>query len=111
MTDLIAPQGMICFVVTSQKQHDIEKLKTKSAGIVWEFMFTRPMLGTDDIQQQQRILQRIAELIDSGSLRHALTQQFDHLTVDNLRAAHQLLADGHNRGKITLGPIADCDNA
>jgi zinc-binding alcohol dehydrogenase family protein len=111
VTDLIAPQGMICFVVTSQQNHNIEKLKTKSAGIVWEFMFTRPMLNTDDIDQQQRILQRIAELVDSGALQHTLVQQFDFLTVDNLQAAHQLIASGHTRGKIALGPISNADNA
>ena len=111
MVELIKPQGLIGLAVNFSQPVDLNLLKNKSAGLVWEFMFTRPMLNTEDIQQQQRILQRIAELIDSGSLRHALTQQFDYLTVDNLRSAHQLLADGHSRGKITLGPIADCDNA
>lgn len=111
MAELIKPQGLIGLAVNFEKPVDLNLLKNKSAGLVWEFMFTRPMLQTDDIQQQQRILQRISELIESGSLRHALTQRFDTLTVDNLQAAHVLIESGHSRGKIALGPIPGSDNA
>ena len=111
MAELIKPQGLIGIAVSFEKPVDLNLLKNKSAGLVWEFMFTRPMLNTDDIDQQQRILQRIAELVDSGALQHTLVQQFDFLTVDNLQAAHQLIASGHTRGKIALGPISNTDNA
>ncbi len=111
MAELIKPQGLIGLVVNFNKPVDLNLLKNKSVGLVWEFMFSRPMLQTDDIQQQHRILQRIAELIQSGCLRHTLTQRFDALTVDNLQAAHALIETGHNRGKIALGPIPDSDNA
>ena len=111
MAELIKPQGLIGIAVSFEKPVDLNLLKNKSAGLVWEFMFTRPILNTDDIDQQQRILQRIAELVDSGALQHTLVQQFDFLTVDNLQAAHQLIASGHTRGKIALGPISNADNA
>lgn len=111
MAELIKPQGLIGLAVSFNKPVDLNLLKNKSAGLVWEFMFTRPMLNTEDMQQQQRILQRIAELIDSGCLRHALTQQFDQLTVENLQAAHTLIEAGNSRGKIALGPISGTDNA
>lgn len=111
MAELIKPQGLIGLAVSFNKPVDLNLLKNKSAGLVWEFMFTRPMLNTEDMQQQQRILQRIAELIDSGYLRHALTQQFDQLTVENLQAAHALIEAGKSRGKIALGPISGTDNA
>ncbi len=105
MAELIKPQGLIGLAVNFSRPVDFNLLKNKSAGMVWEFMFTRPMLQTDDIQLQQRILQRIAELIDSGCLRHTLTQRFDALTVDNLQAAHAIIEAGHSHGKIALGPI------
>ena len=37
MSDLIAPQGMICSIVETTQSHDLDKLKSKSAGFVWEF--------------------------------------------------------------------------
>lgn len=111
MAELIKPQGLIGLAVSFNKPGDLNLLKNKSAGLVWEFMFTRPMLQTDDMQQQQRILQRIAELIDSGCLRHTLTQQFDQLTVENLQAAHAVIDAGKSRGKIALGAMPETDNA
>ena len=106
MAELIKPQGLIGLAVSFSQPVDLNLLKNKSAGLVWEFMFTRPMLETDDMSTQQSILHRIAELIDSGCLQHTLTQQFDALTVDNLEAAHALIETGHWRGKIALGPMS-----
>lgn len=107
VTDLIAPQGMICFVVTSQKQHDIEKLKTKSAGIVWEFMFTRPMYQTSDMTAQQQILNRIAEMLDAKKLKTTLRQTLGPITAENISLAHEQLLSGKTLGKIALTAIED----
>lgn len=107
VTDLIAPQGMICFVVTSQKQHDIEKLKTKSAGIVWEFMFTRPMYQTADMTAQQQILNRIAEMLDAQKLQSTLKQTLGPISAENIQLAHQQLLTGKTLGKIALTAIKD----
>lgn len=105
VTDLIAPQGMICFVVTSQKNHDIEKLKTKSAGIVWEFMFTRPLYQTRDITAQHQLLNRIAEMLDANKLQSTLKQTLGPMTADNIRRAHEQLLSGKTLGKIALTAI------
>ncbi len=105
VTDLIAPQGMICFVVTSQQNHNIEKLKTKSAGIVWEFMFTRPMYKTRDITAQHQLLNRIAEMLDSKKLQCTLKQILGPITADNIRQAHERLLSGKTIGKIALTAI------
>lgn len=105
VTDLIAPQGMICFVVTSQQQQNIDKLKTKSAGIVWEFMFTRPMFKTDDISAQHQLLNRVSEMLDDGSLRSTLKHNLGPMTADSLSEAHQQLLSGHTLGKIALTAI------
>jgi zinc-binding alcohol dehydrogenase family protein len=107
VTDLIAPQGMICFVVTSQKNHDIEKLKTKSAGIVWEFMFTRPMYQTRDITAQHQLLNRIAEMLDANKLQSTLKQTLGPISADTIRRAHEQLVSGKTLGKIALTAIED----
>jgi zinc-binding alcohol dehydrogenase family protein len=103
--ELIAPQGMICFVVTSQQNHNIDVLKTKSAGLVWEFMFTRPMFKTADITAQHQLLNRIAEMLDEGLLRCTLQQTFGAINTDTINQAHQQLLSGTTLGKIALTAI------
>jgi NADPH2:quinone reductase len=105
MADLIAPQGMICSIVGTQELHDLDSLKSKSAGFVWEFMFTRPMFKTADLSSQHYILTEIAQLIDSGRLTHNLTNTIGPLTSDNLKAAHTQLLSGNTIGKVALTGI------
>lgn len=107
VTDLIAPQGLICFVVTSQQDHNIDKLKAKSAGIVWEFMFTRPVYQTADITAQHQLLNRIAEMLDDGRLRCTLKETLGPINTDNLTLAHQKLLEGHTLGKIALTAVTE----
>ncbi|MCX4186685.1 zinc-binding alcohol dehydrogenase family protein [Methylophaga sp. OBS4] len=105
LAELVAPQGMICFVVTSQQNHNIDVLKTKSAGLVWEFMFTRPMFKTADITAQHQLLNRIAEMLDEGLLRCTLRQTFGAINADTIHQAHQQLLSGTTLGKIALTAI------
>jgi len=105
LAELVAPQGLICYVVTSQKNHNIDLLKTKSAGIVWEFMFTRPMYETFDMSAQHQLLNRIAEMLDEGMLRCTMKQNLGPMSVATLTQAHQLLLSGKTLGKISLQAI------
>lgn len=105
MATLIAPHGLIGLAVNFEQPVDLNLLKNKSAGIVWEFMFTRPMLQTADMQKQQMILKRIAELIDIGCISAVMTKDYANLTKENLYRAHQQLRTGGGRGKIGLGPL------
>ncbi|MBN46411.1 MULTISPECIES: zinc-binding alcohol dehydrogenase family protein [unclassified Methylophaga] len=107
MVELIAPQGLIALVVSFQQPVDLNLLKTKSAGLVWEFMFTRPHLKTTDISQQGLILKRIAEMADLNQLYPVSLQHFDNLTPQTLEQAHDLVSHGKTIGKITLGPLSD----
>ena len=102
MAELIAPQGMICVVVTSRQKLDLDSLKTKSAGIVWEFMFTRPLFNTDDMSMQHEILNRVAEMLDEGILQCTLKEVVGPMTIENINLAHQKLLGGHTIGKIAL---------
>ncbi|MFW5450276.1 MAG: zinc-binding alcohol dehydrogenase family protein [Methylophagaceae bacterium] len=105
MAELIAPQGMICTIVGTQEKHDFDCLKSKSAGLVWEFMFTRPMFNTDDIAEQHTILNNIAQLLDNGILICTLTETLGAISVDNINKAHQQLLNGSTIGKLALTAI------
>ncbi len=107
MVELIAPQGLIALVVSFQHPVDLNLLKNKSAGLVWEFMFTRPLMKTEDLAHQGEILQRIANMVDSNQLQPISQQHFNQLTAETLDNAHQLVHQGRTIGKITLGPMAD----
>jgi zinc-binding alcohol dehydrogenase family protein len=107
MVELIAPQGLIALVVNFQQPIDLNLLKNKSAGLVWEFMFTRPRMQTNDIQQQGNILKQVAEMIELNQLRPIAQRHFDKLTPHTLEQAHDLLSQSQTLGKITLGPLSD----
>jgi len=102
MAELIAPQGMICSIVGTQQKHDLDCLKSKSAGFVWEFMFTRPLYKTADLIEQHRLLNTISALLDQGELKTTLTQTIGSLNPQNLVQAHQQLATGSTIGKLVL---------
>jgi NADPH2:quinone reductase len=102
MVELIAPQGLICSIVGTAEAHNFDVLKSKSAGFLWEFMFTRSMYRTSDMQQQHVLLDEIARLVDAGTVRGTLQTLGGALTPENLRAAHRRLESGSMIGKLVL---------
>jgi NADPH2:quinone reductase len=102
MVELIKPQGHIASITGSSDPVVLNKLKTKSASFSWEFMYTRSMFETDDIQEQHTILNKIADLLDDGTLKTTLNETFVGLTVDNFKKAHELLESGKTIGKIAI---------
>jgi len=101
-TAVIAPQGTICTIVENKHALDVSPLKSKSAGFVWEFMFTRSMYQTEDMIEQGRLLEEIARLIESGQLRATGTEVLSPINAANLREAHARLEAGHVIGKLVL---------
>ncbi len=102
MAALIAPEGMICSLVNSETKYDMNVLKTKSAGFIWEFMFTRPMFKTKNMTAQHNILTNIATMLDEGKIISTLQQTMGPITPDNITKAHQQLQTGQTIGKIAL---------
>lgn len=102
MTELIAPQGLICSIVGTSQKHDLDRLKSKSAGFVWEFMFTRSMYNTADMIRQHELLNGIGGLIDVGKIKTTLNKTLGRLSVENIMAAHRQLETGSSIGKIVL---------
>ncbi|MGJ8680651.1 zinc-binding alcohol dehydrogenase family protein, partial [Paraglaciecola sp.] len=66
--ELLTPMGKIA-LIDDPKSLDISKLKLKSLSLHWEFMFTRSMFKTTDINEQHRLLNQVADLIDQGYIR------------------------------------------
>lgn len=102
MAELIKPQGSICSIVETAAPVGLGLLKNKSATFVWEFMYTRSMYQTDDMIEQHRILKRVADLIDSGTLKTTVNKVLTPINATNLRAAHAELEAGTAIGKIVL---------
>lgn len=100
--ELIAPQGQICTIVENSRPLDQSKLKSKSAALHWEFMFTRSMFSTPDIAEQGNILQQVARLLDEKKIEGTLSETLHGLSVENLTRAHQKVAAGKMRGKIVI---------
>jgi zinc-binding alcohol dehydrogenase family protein len=102
MAELIRPQGTIVAIVGSRGPLDLNPLKEKSAGFVWDYMFTRARYATDDRHRQGEILAAVAERIDAGRLRTTLRETLAPISPATLRQAHEQLETGRTIGKIAL---------
>ncbi|MDR0277666.1 MAG: zinc-binding alcohol dehydrogenase family protein [Paucimonas sp.] len=101
LVEALAPQGKLA-LIDDPKQLDVVKLKRKSLSLHWEFMYTRSLFETPDMLEQHKLLNRVAELIDAGTLKTTLGEHFGTINAQNLRRAHQLLESGAAKGKIVL---------
>lgn len=100
--DIIKPQGHIVSITGSNNPLNINVLKNKSVTFSWEFMYTRSMFTTDDIDRQHQILNHIADLLDDGTIKTTLTTTLKGLTVENLKKAHQMQESGKTIGKTVI---------
>lgn len=101
IAEMVAPQGRIC-LIDDPEPIDVRLLKRKSAALHWEFMFTRPVFDTPDIEAQRHLLTEVSRLVDAGTLRTTLAQHMGRITAANLRAAHALVESGKAHGKLVL---------
>lgn len=101
IAELIQPRGQIA-LIDDPKNLDVTLLKPKSLSLRWEFMFTRSMFQTTDIEQQSKLLNRVSELIDNETLISTVNQNLGELTVENLKRAHALQENGRVIGKNVL---------
>jgi NADPH:quinone reductase len=102
MLEAIAPQGKICSIVEARQLPDVGLLSQKSATFAWEEMFTRVRYETPDMIEQARILDKVAELVDSGVLQTTVTERLSPINAGNLRLAHARVEKGDMIGKIVL---------
>jgi len=101
IVEMLAPQGQFA-LIDDPDTLDAMPLKRKSISLHWELMFTRSMFETPDMARQREILDRVAALVDSGTLRTTVGENFGAITAANLRRAHALVESNKARGKIVL---------
>lgn len=102
LVEALAPQGRLALIDDPEQALDIMQLKRKSLSLHWELMFTRSLFETADMIEQHRLLDRVAELVDAGTLHTTLGEHFGSINAANLRRAHALLESGTAKGKIVL---------
>lgn len=100
--EIIKPQGHIVTITGSADPLHLNLLKEKSVSFSYEFMYTRSMFTTDDMEEQHKILNEIAELMDRGTLKPTLTTTLEGFTVENLKKAHQMQESGKTIGKTVI---------
>jgi len=61
MADIIAPEGAICSIVENAEPLDLNILKRKSVTFAWEFMFTKSMFNTPNMEAQGALLNEVAK--------------------------------------------------
>jgi NADPH2:quinone reductase len=98
---LIAPQGRWA-LIDDPGVVDIAPFKRKSVSTHWEFMFTRPVFDTADVDAQGALLDEVSRLVDAGTLKTTLGDHFGVINAANLKRAHALIERGAARGKIVL---------
>jgi NADPH2:quinone reductase len=102
MAQLVAPQGAVVAIVANQKPLSMDLVRSKSASVCWELMFTRPRFKTPDMIEQHRLLNRVGEWLDQKKLRPTLRETLSPINGQNLRKAHEKLESGTMIGKLVL---------
>ncbi len=100
--ELLAPFGKIALIDDPSTPLDVMKMKPKSLSLHIEFMYARSMFQTADMDEQGRLLSRVADLIDQGYIQTTAGKNLGTINAANLRAAHAELESGKSIGKIVL---------
>jgi len=98
--EVLRPFGQIV-AIDDPSGVDVLGLKAKSLTWHWAFMFTRALYGFE-MEAQQRLLTRTAELVDTGVLRTTVTKVIEGLNAAGLREAHRDVESGHTSGKVVV---------
>lgn len=105
LVELIKPRGHIA-LIDDPKSLPIHTIKPKALSFSWEFMFTRSMFQTDDMEIQHELLNRVSELVDDGTLTSTVTGNLGKLSAESLKKAHIEQESGRVIGKNVLEGLA-----
>lgn len=98
---VIKPQGKFGFI-DDPKSFNVMPFKGKAVSTHIELMFTRSMFQTEDMIEQHNILNEVSKLIDNGTIKTTLGENFGTINAENMRKAHAFLETGKAKGKIVL---------
>ncbi len=102
LVELLAPEGAMGIIESNTGALDVSPLIHKSATLHTEYMFTRGMLHTPTMSAQHRTLEAIAHLVDNGTLRTTMTENYGPINAANLLRAHAAIESDRVIGKIVL---------
>lgn len=102
ITDVIKPQGKICTIVDFFEDGNLDLLKTKSASFAFEFMFTRSMYQTDDMDEINNLLSETAAMIDGDDLVTTVGEVISPINAENMRKVHATIEEGRSIGKYVI---------
>ncbi|REG83228.1 zinc-binding alcohol dehydrogenase family protein [Marinomonas pollencensis] len=101
IAELIAPQGR--FSMTDELEpFESRPFVMKAVSLHFELMFTRSLFATADMDEQGKLLNQVATLVDSGKIRTTLTDIAGQINATNLRKVHAQIETGSARGKVVL---------
>ncbi|MFJ3483256.1 zinc-binding alcohol dehydrogenase family protein [Pseudomonas sp. NPDC090202] len=101
LVESLRPQGKLA-AIDDHASLDIMPLIMKAISFHWEMMFTRSLFETPDMIKQHELLNRVAELVDQGTLKTTVGEHFGTINAANLRRAHALIESQKAKGKIVL---------
>lgn len=101
IVELIKPRGHIALIDDPQSLN-INSIKPKALSFSWEFMFSRSMFQTHDIEKQHELLNRVSSLIDDGTLISTVTKNMGPMSIETLTEAHKQQESGRAIGKNVL---------
>jgi Zinc-binding dehydrogenase len=101
LVESLKPQGALALIDDPQSI-DVMKLKRKSLSLHWELMFTRSLFDTPDIGEQGALLNKVAALIDQGTLKTTANSSLGRINAENLKRAHAMIESNRAIGKIVL---------
>ena len=102
MAELVAPQGAMVAIVGNAKPMAMDVVRSKSATVCWELMFTRSRFQTADMIEQHKLLNEVAARLDAGKLKCTLKETLAPISGANLKKAHERLESGTMIGKLVL---------
>ncbi|MDE1906289.1 MAG: zinc-binding alcohol dehydrogenase family protein [Rhodospirillales bacterium] len=102
LVDVLAPEGSIGIIESNTGELNVSPLIRKSATLHTEYVFTRGVLHTQNMGVQHRTLEAIAHMVDNGTLKTTMTENFGPINAPNLIRAHAALEAGNAMGKLVL---------
>ena len=103
IAEVIAPQGKFGLIDDPEGTAiNISLLKQKSVSLHWEFMFTRSLMQTEDIDAQRELLNRVSVEVDAGTIVTTENRHMGKINAANLKDAHAFQESGSAIGKTVL---------
>ncbi len=102
LVGVLLPHGKLG-IIDAPGPMDLRLLMKKNLSAHNEDMgMTTKLLSGDEWLRHHRILGRVAELVEAGTLRSTLTEVLGRIDAATLRRAHAVVESGRARGKLVL---------